>query len=219
MLFFKLIYKSLRAKFFCIPCFWIQPQPFRVVTVWAIYLYALSKTSKSTRTKALTGALLDLRHASALWRSHSTPFAHRSLISRYVLSAYWNWLVTLWPMSVAPNTVGHRKVAWGGFQKELIFYVDRSHWLAWSSSFPTSSQWFITIPCILRKNKGRQVLHIGCISRMSNPLSISFTWAQPCCPIVTQMGRRLVSVSELGCYRWVFIRLTQMSLQISHECD
>ena len=36
------------------------------------------------------------------------------------------------------------------------------------------------------------------------PLSKSFPWAQP----VTQMGCRLVSVSELGCYRWVYYRQT-----------
>ena len=36
------------------------------------------------------------------------------------------------------------------------------------------------------------------------PLSKTFPWAQP----VTQMGCRLVSVSELGCYRWVYYRQT-----------
>lgn len=29
----------------------------------------------------------------------------RSLISRFVLNPYWTWFVTLWPLSVAPNTV------------------------------------------------------------------------------------------------------------------
>lgn len=29
----------------------------------------------------------------------------KSLLSRYVLSHYWNWLITLWPRYVAPNTV------------------------------------------------------------------------------------------------------------------
>lgn len=29
----------------------------------------------------------------------------KSLISRYVLGPYWNWLVTLFPLSVAPNTI------------------------------------------------------------------------------------------------------------------
>jgi len=30
---------------------------------------------------------------------------HRSLLSRYVLNPFWTWFVTLWPVSVAPNTV------------------------------------------------------------------------------------------------------------------
>ncbi|KAF8636169.1 hypothetical protein AX17_003741, partial [Amanita inopinata Kibby_2008] len=29
----------------------------------------------------------------------------KSLLSRYVLSPYWNWLITLWPRNVAPNTI------------------------------------------------------------------------------------------------------------------
>lgn len=29
----------------------------------------------------------------------------RSLLSRYVLNPFWNWFVTLWPKTVAPNTV------------------------------------------------------------------------------------------------------------------
>ena len=127
--------------------------------------------------KGVDRCVLDPR---CLWWSQSTVLANRSLISHYVLGAYWNWLVTLWSMSVAPNMVGHRNVVWG-FQEELIFYVDRSQWLAWSLSFSAFSQCFIMIPCILWKNnlKGRQVLHIWCISRMSNPLWKSFPWAQP----------------------------------------
>jgi len=36
-----------------------------------------------------------------------TPFSlpARSLVSRYVLGPFWNWFITLWPLSVAPNTV------------------------------------------------------------------------------------------------------------------
>ncbi|KAH0837787.1 hypothetical protein J3R83DRAFT_5967 [Lanmaoa asiatica] len=29
----------------------------------------------------------------------------KSLLSRYVLGPYWNWFITLWPLTVAPNTV------------------------------------------------------------------------------------------------------------------
>lgn len=28
-----------------------------------------------------------------------------SLVSRYILAPYWNWFITLWPLSVAPNTI------------------------------------------------------------------------------------------------------------------
>jgi ethanolaminephosphotransferase len=48
--------------------------------------------------------------------AHSHPFyavcqltrsLERSLVSRYVLNPFWNWLVTLWPLNVAPNTARH----------------------------------------------------------------------------------------------------------------
>lgn len=29
----------------------------------------------------------------------------KSLVSRFILNPFWNWLVTLWPLSVAPNTI------------------------------------------------------------------------------------------------------------------
>ncbi|EGN93675.1 hypothetical protein SERLA73DRAFT_189407 [Serpula lacrymans var. lacrymans S7.3] len=29
----------------------------------------------------------------------------KSLVSRYVLSPYWNWFIKLWPLTVAPNTI------------------------------------------------------------------------------------------------------------------
>ncbi|KAI6012769.1 hypothetical protein F5J12DRAFT_718080 [Pisolithus orientalis] len=28
-----------------------------------------------------------------------------SLVSRYILAPYWNWFITLWPLSIAPNTI------------------------------------------------------------------------------------------------------------------
>lgn len=37
------------------------------------------------------------------WCTHSLPA--RSLVTRYVLGPFWNWFITLWPLSVAPNTV------------------------------------------------------------------------------------------------------------------
>ncbi|KAI6154246.1 hypothetical protein BKA82DRAFT_4099230 [Pisolithus tinctorius] len=32
-----------------------------------------------------------------------------SLVSRYILAPYWNWFITLWPLSVAPNTTASLK--------------------------------------------------------------------------------------------------------------
>ncbi|KAF9449981.1 cholinephosphotransferase [Macrolepiota fuliginosa MF-IS2] len=31
--------------------------------------------------------------------------ADKSLVSRYILNPWWNWLVTLWPLTVAPNAI------------------------------------------------------------------------------------------------------------------
>jgi len=31
--------------------------------------------------------------------------ADKSIVSRYVLNPFWNWFVTLWPLTVAPNTI------------------------------------------------------------------------------------------------------------------
>ena len=93
---------------------------------WVIYLYVPSKTSKSTRTKALTSALLRHPHTHDL-----TPLSsYRSLMSRYVLGPYWSWFVTLWPLSVAPNTVSRSIKLLGQISRELIFDItDHTDWL------------------------------------------------------------------------------------------
>ena len=68
----------------------------------------------------------------------------------------------------------------------------------------------------------RQALRIGCILRMSIHFR-KFSCAHPL-PNVTQMGLGLVSVSKLGCYRWVhpqtsdlFIHLTSMIKETSKK--
>ncbi|RXW17687.1 hypothetical protein EST38_g8165 [Candolleomyces aberdarensis] len=38
-------------------------------------------------------------------RNYKYRGADKSLVSRYVLNPFWNWFVTLWPLSVAPNTI------------------------------------------------------------------------------------------------------------------
>ncbi|KAJ2912227.1 hypothetical protein MD484_g8183, partial [Candolleomyces efflorescens] len=37
-------------------------------------------------------------------RNYKYRGADKSLVSRYVLNPFWTWFVTLWPLSVAPNT-------------------------------------------------------------------------------------------------------------------
>jgi ethanolaminephosphotransferase len=39
----------------------------------------------------------------------------KSILSKYVLNPFWNWLVTLWPKTVAPNTVRNKPLSWGEF--------------------------------------------------------------------------------------------------------
>ena len=41
----------------------------------------------------------------SLFQADWYVFLCRSLVSRYVLNPFWTWFVTLWPHSVAPNTV------------------------------------------------------------------------------------------------------------------
>ncbi|KAK0224724.1 choline ethanolaminephosphotransferase [Armillaria nabsnona] len=38
-------------------------------------------------------------------KKYSYKGVDKSLVSRYVLNPFWNWFVTLWPMTVAPNTI------------------------------------------------------------------------------------------------------------------
>ncbi|KAF4573669.1 hypothetical protein EYR36_008187 [Pleurotus pulmonarius] len=44
-------------------------------------------------------------------RIHSSPqnsrltWKFRSLLSKHVLNPFWNWFVTLWPLTIAPNTI------------------------------------------------------------------------------------------------------------------
>jgi hypothetical protein len=46
---------------------------------------------------------------SALYNlnKYSYRSVDKSVVSRYVLSPFWNWFVTLWPKWIAPNTVCH----------------------------------------------------------------------------------------------------------------
>ncbi|KAF7971030.1 hypothetical protein HWV62_22229 [Athelia sp. TMB] len=45
------------------------------------------------------------QHALGNLRKYSYKGVDKSLVSNYVLNPFWNWFVTLWPTSVAPNTI------------------------------------------------------------------------------------------------------------------
>lgn len=61
--------------------------------------------------KGVDRCVYDSSHWSMELMTISLHFrVYRSLTSRYVLNRYWTWFVTLWPLSVAPNTVSRRKV-------------------------------------------------------------------------------------------------------------
>ncbi|KAL4070332.1 CDP-alcohol phosphatidyltransferase-domain-containing protein [Scleroderma citrinum] len=47
-----------------------------------------------------------------------------SLISRYVLAPYWNWFITLWPLTVAPNTITLLGLAIVGFNVLTLLIYD-----------------------------------------------------------------------------------------------
>ncbi|KAG6379671.1 choline ethanolaminephosphotransferase [Boletus reticuloceps] len=38
-------------------------------------------------------------------RLYTYKAVDKSLVSRYILGPYWNWFITLWPLTVAPNTI------------------------------------------------------------------------------------------------------------------
>ncbi|KAI5117533.1 hypothetical protein M0805_004766 [Coniferiporia weirii] len=45
------------------------------------------------------------KHALENLKTYQYKGVDKSILSRYVLNPYWNWLVKLWPTSVAPNTI------------------------------------------------------------------------------------------------------------------
>ncbi|PFH47783.1 hypothetical protein AMATHDRAFT_151285 [Amanita thiersii Skay4041] len=51
----------------------------------------------------------------------------KSLLSRYVLSPYWNWLITLWPRTVAPNTITLTGLAIVFLNFFSLLYYDREY--------------------------------------------------------------------------------------------
>ncbi|KAF9554059.1 Choline/ethanolaminephosphotransferase [Agrocybe pediades] len=45
------------------------------------------------------------QHSLENLKKYSYKGVDKSLLSRYVLNPFWTWFVTLWPVSVAPNTI------------------------------------------------------------------------------------------------------------------
>ncbi|KIM38244.1 hypothetical protein M413DRAFT_447989 [Hebeloma cylindrosporum] len=45
------------------------------------------------------------QHSLENLKKYSYKGVDKSLLSRYVLNPFWTWFVTLWPLSVAPNTI------------------------------------------------------------------------------------------------------------------
>ena len=171
--------------------------------------------------KGVDRCVYDSSHWSMELMTISLHFrVYRSLTSRYVLNRYWTWFVTLWPLSVAPNTVSRREVVWGGCQESWFFWYLQITLTGLTIVFFNFLTMIYYDPMYLTEKQGAA----------GPPHWVYFTYVRsiiiifPCCsPVVKpslQMGHRLVSVSKLGCYRWVGIhRLTSISLQISHKYD
>jgi len=135
--------------------------------------------------------------------SHPPLWPYRSLISRYVLNPFWTWFVTLWPLSVAPNTVSHRTRFFVGpisVRELILLLIDHSDWVShrFLQLFHDALLW--SHVSYGKGGCGRSstlaIFHVCC--------SIFFAILSQTL-IVIQMGDRLVSVSKLGCYRWVHI--------------
>ncbi|KAF8185705.1 cholinephosphotransferase [Pholiota molesta] len=45
------------------------------------------------------------KHSLENLKKYAYKGVDKSLVSRYVLNPFWTWFVTLWPLSVAPNTI------------------------------------------------------------------------------------------------------------------
>ncbi|KAG2022349.1 cholinephosphotransferase [Coprinopsis cinerea AmutBmut pab1-1] len=57
-------------------------------------------------------------------RAYKYRGVDKSIFSRYVLNKYWNWLVTLWPLNVAPNTITLLGLSIVVFNFATLIYYD-----------------------------------------------------------------------------------------------
>ncbi|THH20505.1 hypothetical protein EW146_g856 [Bondarzewia mesenterica] len=88
------------------------------------------------------------QHALANLRNYSYKGVDKSLLSNYVLSPYWNWLVKLWPTWVAPNMITLCGLAIVIFNFATLIYYDPAY-LAQKGGATGPPQWiyFTQVDC------------------------------------------------------------------------
>ncbi|KAI0319538.1 Choline/ethanolaminephosphotransferase [Amylostereum chailletii] len=67
------------------------------------------------------------QHALANLKNYKYKGVDKSLLSNYVLNPFWNWFVTLWPTSVAPNTITLSGLAIVVFNFATMVYYDPTY--------------------------------------------------------------------------------------------
>ncbi|KAI0803223.1 Choline/ethanolaminephosphotransferase [Irpex lacteus] len=67
------------------------------------------------------------QHALENLKKYQYKGVDRSLLSRYVLNPFWNWLVTLWPTWVAPNTITMSGLAMVIINFATMLYFDPAY--------------------------------------------------------------------------------------------
>lgn len=73
-------------------------------------------------------------------RKYNYNGVDKSLLSKYVLNPYWNWLVTLWPTNVAPNTITLTGLSLVVFNFLTMLYYDPGY-LTWKKGEEQPPQW------------------------------------------------------------------------------
>lgn len=119
----------------------------------------------------------------------------KSLVSKYVLGPYWNWLVTLFPTSVAPNTITLSGLLLVLVNFATLAYVDpglecatqlkldpTAHALALNSAFPSDAQLLAVKPLFPNFGIPGAVAKIDFAPRADSasrclPAWVFYTWA------------------------------------------
>lgn len=131
----------------------------------------------------------------------------RSVVSRYVLNPFWNWLVTLWPLWVAPNVVSYKR-------QKVSIDTDTTLRLPRLRSRDCSSFWLISWHCFIMirifwpKKEVQPAHRIGSTLREYCSTICSCTdtsWFNK------QMGSRPFHLPKLRRYWWVRVRFSRSS--------